>query len=251
MGQLESVKFGIILGTATLLFGIFWAMFLITQHEGIHHYLAQKSQERQENISALKEQADELFEKKVIERRNKRNSDGASLSLLVESAYASGSHEGAHDSHADPLSDTQVEGDWETPEIAVNTDQSGGHDGHNMDGEGGHHNDPETELAHTRLTRGHIHAMGLGLVALIISLLYSFLTVVDHKKKLIFTGAIGLGAFMYPFSWILMGFRTTLLGAEVAELSVMFIVGPSVLLILSGLGSFFYFTMKAAFFTKS
>lgn len=249
MGQLESVKFGVILGTATLLFGIFWAMFLVTQHDGIHNYLGQKTLERQEKIDMLKKKADEMFEKKLLDRRNERKSGESSSLRLVENAYAAGSHEGGHYDDDDDdmkMNDSMADSMHNIDENSENSS----HDGHDMDA-GGHHNDPETELAHTRLTRGHIHAMGLGLVALVISLLYSFLTVADDKNKLMFTGAIGLGAFIYPFSWIIMGFRTTSLGAEQAELSVMFIVGPAVLLILSGLGSFFYYSCKAAFFSKS
>lgn len=245
MGQLESVKYGVILGTATLLLGIFWAMFLVTQHDGIHHYLGQKSLERQEKIDLLKKNADEEFDRKMLERRKERQSEGSSSLIFVENAYASGSHEGGHENN----DGTEVSGDWETPVNAGDSE----HSGHNMNLIGGndHHDDPLTELAHTRLTRGHIHAMGLGLVALVISLLYSFLTVAEDKNKLIFTGAIGLGAFIYPFSWIIMGFRTTALGAEKAELSVMFIVGPAVLLVLTGLASFLYYFGKAAFFSKS
>jgi hypothetical protein len=47
--------------------------------------------------------------------------------------------------------------------------------------------------------------------------------------------SVGAGGLLYPFSWIIMGFKLPALGMEAAESSIMPIVGISVLLVLTGL----------------
>ncbi len=96
------------------------------------------------------------------------------------------------------------------------------------------HEDPLIEMAHTRLTRGHLHAMGLGLLTIGVSLILALLNVPEPIKT-VASVSIGLGSLSYPLSWIIMGYRTPVMGLEEAEKSVLLIVGPSVLLVLSGI----------------
>jgi len=95
-----------------------------------------------------------------------------------------------------------------------------------------HEDDPMDE-AHERLTKGHIHAMGLGLVAIAVSLIMVFLNA-PNRIKAVASACVGVGGLFYPISWIIMGLRTVTLGAEGAEKSVVPIVALSVVLILAG-----------------
>lgn len=90
------------------------------------------------------------------------------------------------------------------------------------------------EKAHERLTRGHIHAMGLGLIASVVSLIMAFLNV-PNRIKAAASACVGVGGLFYPFAWIIMGFRTVTLGTEGAEKSVLPIVALSVALVLIGI----------------
>lgn len=88
--------------------------------------------------------------------------------------------------------------------------------------------------AHERLTRGHIHAMGLGLVSIAVSLIMAFLNA-PNRIKAVASACAGVGGLFYPIAWIIMGLRTVTLGAEGAETSVVPIVALSVVLVLAGI----------------
>jgi len=85
-----------------------------------------------------------------------------------------------------------------------------------------------------RLLRGHIHFMGVGLLAMIMLILVAFSTLKPCWKKL-FGWTFGLGALLYPPAWILMGLRTVELGPQAAEASVLWLFGPAVGLLLGSL----------------
>lgn len=102
------------------------------------------------------------------------------------------------------------------------------------------------ELSHTRLRRGHVHAMGLGALTIVISLVIAFTSAPD-KIKTITSVAAGLGGIIYPFAWIVMGYRTPALGPNGAEASVTTIAGPGVLLVLIGISSAGIFLLKDVF----
>ena len=115
--------------------------------------------------------------------------------------------------------------------------------------EGGH-DSPIMELAHTRLKRGHLHAMGLGLLAIAISFIFAFTTAPDRIK----TAAsilTGLGGLIYPFAWIVMGYRTPGLGPNAAEASVTIIAGPGIALVLLGIFTAGLFLLKDLFIKKN
>ena len=102
------------------------------------------------------------------------------------------------------------------------------------EGNGKPHDDSVSEEAHEMLAKGHVHAMGLGLLTICVSLILALVCLPGWLKTLgsIFAGAGGL---LYPFSWIIMGYRLPAVGMEAAESSIMPIVGISILLVLGGL----------------
>jgi len=105
------------------------------------------------------------------------------------------------------------------------------------------HDDALMELAHTRLMRGHLHAMGLGLGAIIISVVLSFTSAQSWIKTTASLFA-AIGGLIYPLAWIVMGYRTPSLGPELAEASVILIAGPGVVLVLSGVLATAFFIFK-------
>ena len=121
-------------------------------------------------------------------------------------------------------------------------------DDEHQHGEGAH-DSPIVKEAHERLTRGHVHAMGLGLLTIAISLVLAFTTAPDMIK----TAAsilTGLGGLIYPFAWIVMGYRTPSIGPDAAEASVTVIAGPGVGLILLGIFTASVFLLKDIFTKK-
>lgn len=85
-----------------------------------------------------------------------------------------------------------------------------------------------------RLLRGHIHFMGLGVLASVLLLVTAFTSLKPCWKKLL-GWTFGIGALAYPPAWILMGFRTVELGPQAAEASVMWLFGPAVGLLLASM----------------
>lgn len=108
---------------------------------------------------------------------------------------------------------------------------------------GAGHDDALMELAHTRLMRGHLHAMGLGLGAIIISVVLSF-TSAQAWIKTVASVSAGIGGLIYPLAWIFMGYRTPSLGPELAEASVTMIAGPGVALFVAGVLAAVLFILK-------
>jgi len=125
---------------------------------------------------------------------------------------------------------------------------------------GGHSHDEATHAPHTaggheqaaqhshsgslandamqRLLRGHIHAMGLGVLVCVLLLVTTLTTIKDcWKKTLGFT--FGLGALLYPPAWVIMGFRTVEFGPQAAEASIMWLFAPAVGLLLASMVALF------------
>ncbi len=116
---------------------------------------------------------------------------------------------------------------------------------HGADGSGTHMHGGRTQHSHSgslagdamqRLLRGHIHFMGIGLLT-IVALLLVAATSLPRVWKGVFGWTFGLGALLYPPSWIIMGFRTVTMGSEGAEASVMWLFGPAVALLLGSLAA--------------
>lgn len=202
--EIRPVLGGIALGLVTLAFGIAWAAFLATGHEWIHDYTERA---RTASVSGY------AF----------AYSEGPSHMDVGE---GSPNMEGAH---------------MEEPGGPPHT--------HGMEG-GAHgavsgvgYEPPLGELVHERLRRGHIHAMGLGLLAIVVSFVFAFISA-PVRVKVAGSLMVGVGGLLYPFSWIIMGLRTPALGAASAEASVIFIVGPCLLLILGSIALALLFLLK-------
>lgn len=85
-----------------------------------------------------------------------------------------------------------------------------------------------------RLLRGHIHFMGLGLLAAVLLLVTAFTGLKPCYKRLL-GWSFGIGALAYPPAWITMGFRTVGMGPEAAEASIMWLFAPAVALLIGSL----------------
>jgi hypothetical protein len=110
----------------------------------------------------------------------------------------------------------------------------------------GHHDDPLIEEAHQRLTRGHIHEMGLGTITIVVSIALSMLQV-PNIIKTVASVLTGIGGLLYPVAWIVMGFRTPGMGLEAADESVMPIAGVGIILVAIGLAITFFSVLKTMF----
>ncbi|MEK6692753.1 MAG: hypothetical protein AABY44_04925 [Nitrospirota bacterium] len=113
----------------------------------------------------------------------------------------------------------------------------------------GKYDNPLMELSHRRLTRGHIHAMGLGIITIVISLILAF-TSATYRIKTIASLLSGIGGIIYPFAWVVMGYRTPALGPDGAEASVTTIAGPGVALMSLGIFTAIAFLLKDLFTRK-
>lgn len=152
--------------------------------------------------------------------------------------------EAAVTGHAEPLG--------QKPVLKTHSHTHGG-DGHNnaAKGDGASaqksvHENPVMALAHTRLVRGHLHAMGLGLATVVISLIMAH-TSAKTWIKTVASISTGLGGLIYPLAWVIMGYRTPSLGIDAAEASVTTIAGPGVALVLLGIAAATAFLLKDMF----
>lgn len=186
------VSIGLVLGLLTLVFGLFWAVFLMVHHERIHDYLAgQGKAAMQGNVATDNNPAADAHSHHEVSGNDAHSSHHAGTAALTMAENEDSSH---------------------------GSMQHGGLMG----------------LAHERLTRGHIHAMGLGLIAIAVSLIAAFLNV-SNRVKAAASACVGAGGLFYPFAWVIMGFRTVTLGAQGAEDSVIPIIALSVALVLIGI----------------
>ncbi len=87
-----------------------------------------------------------------------------------------------------------------------------------------------------RLLRGHIHFMGVGVLAAVLLLLTAFTSLKACWKKML-GWTFGLGALAYPPAWIVMGFRTVEMGPQAAEVSIMWLFGPAIALLFASMGA--------------
>lgn len=110
----------------------------------------------------------------------------------------------------------------------------------------GKYDNPLMEISYRRLTRGHIHSMGLGIVTIIVSLIIAF-TSATYRIKIIASTLSGVGGIIYPIAWIVMGYRTPTLGPDGADASVTTIAGPGVALITLGILTAIAFLIKDIF----
>ncbi len=210
---IKPVRYGILIGLLGLTLGIGWAFYLVLGHERIHKSLEERTVDREElhSLSQLLEPNNAMAhtkEKKKAEEMNHSHMEGMSA--------------GKGDEHQ------HGEGELQKPHF------EGGHDS------------PIMELAHTRLKRGHVHAMGLGLLTIAISFILAF-TSAPERIKTIAPVLAGIGGIIYPFAWIVMGYRTPGIGPAGAEASVAMIAGPGIALVFIGIFTAGAFLLKDIF----
>ncbi|OIO74130.1 MAG: hypothetical protein AUJ57_02860 [Zetaproteobacteria bacterium CG1_02_53_45] len=116
--------------------------------------------------------------------------------------------------------------------------QLGNGDGHPHDhaahATGHSHSGSLAQDAMQRLLRGHIHFMGIGVLAAVL-LLITALTSLKSRWKSVLGWSFGLGALAYPPAWIVMGFRTVEMGPQAAEASIMWLFASAVGLLLASM----------------
>lgn len=208
MQQIRPVRIGLILGMLSILFGISWAVYIAAGHEAIH---------------------DTLRKGRALAVVEPGAGDAAVNEDLHNDGYSRGHDDANNDNHHDN-GEAHEDGHGE----AYEGEASEGGSAAEKHGRHAAHDDPVMEKAHGMLARGHLHAMGLGLVTLSVSLVLAFVCAPGWLKTL---GSVcaGAGGLLYPFSWITMGYKLPSLGMEAAEKAVMPIVGISVALVLAGL----------------
>jgi hypothetical protein len=200
MQQIRPVRIGLILGILSILFGISWAVYIAAGHEAIHDTL------RTGRTAAVVE--------------------SEAGGMAVNEELREDGHPHGHD---DVNEDDNHHDNGEAYEGVAS--EGGGAEEH---GRHAAHDDPVMEEAHEMLARGHLHAMGLGLVTLSVSMVLAFVCAPGWLKT-VGSVCVGAGGLLYPFSWITMGYKLPSLGMEAAEKAVLPIVGISVLLVLAGL----------------
>lgn len=209
--ELRHSGIGILLGLLCLLFGISWAVYLTANHDSIHRQL-----EATERAA--------LEEKFVINTGGGHEGHGAGHGAQEETAHDDHSAQ-MHEGHGEPARDTASGRDKERSDIKK---EPAGR------AEAGFEHGPVMGVAHERLTKGHLHAMGLGTLTIIVSLLLAFIPATPRAKTLA-AACVGTGSFFYPLAWIVMGFRTPVMGGLAAQESVVPMAAFSIALVSAGL----------------
>lgn len=212
--QIKPVRYGILMGLLGFVFGIGWAIWLVVGHDRIH----------------------KSFEIRMMEGKNSHNQ----VHVVEPEHSPSHTHDEAVLEEMDP---SHNEGMGVAEEESHQHEQ--GADEAKIHFEGGH-DSPIMELAHTRLRRGHVHAMGLGLLTIVLSFVLIFTRATDRIKT-VTSILTGLGGLIYPVSWIVMGYRTVVLGPNAAQESVSTIAGPGIVLVLFGILTTAFFLVKDIF----
>ncbi|HXI09772.1 MAG TPA: hypothetical protein VNK06_03120 [Thermodesulfobacteriota bacterium] len=223
---LRPVGIGLVVGFLSLFFGVVWAINLTVNHDKIHRRLSES-------------------ENAVIEGKFVINSMPLESRGLAANGEASDGHGSHGTSHVHSSHDGGGPSMHEHSAPAVGADNSGV-----AESAGGHqgHDSPLMAMAHERLARGHLHAMGLGVLTICVSLVLSLIQAPARMKTLASASA-GIGGLFYPLAWIIMGFRTPALGAEAAADSVFPIAALSILLVLIGVLLTLFYVIRG-FLTK-
>jgi len=204
MQVISTVRHGLILGIVALMMGGLWAVYMATNHETLH--------------GAFEKQQEAIQQQQTQKMMQDMTMDGMDAMGEAEMGHTHGSempanhHESAPDMH-----------------------QEGGGHAHGANKQHSHSGSLAKD-AMQRLLRGHIHAMGLGVLVCVLLLIVAFTSLKDVWKK-VFGLTFGLGAVLYPPAWVIMGFRTVELGPEAAEASIMWLFGPAVALLIGSMAA--------------
>ncbi len=208
----DPIRHGLVMAVAALVFGALWAAYMATHHEQLHG--AFEAQEEQAQKAQMQHQM-----------------KGLNMDMMnMNHAHAAGTPDDHHATQSQNA-DAHAAG---TPDDHHAT-QSQNRDAHAAGGQHSHSGSLAKD-AMQRLLRGHIHFMGIGVLAAVLLLITAFTSLKPCWKKTL-GWTLGLGALAYPPSWILMGFRTVELGPEAAEASVLWLFGPAVGLLLGSMGA--------------
>jgi len=198
------IRHGLLMAVLAMLCGALWAAYIATHHETLHG-----------GFEAQEQQAHAMH-----------NMDNQEMDMSMMSMHAepAGHHHGA------------AEAPHAHAEAMPQHHHDSGAAGH---GKAQHsHSGSLATDAMQRLLRGHIHFMGIGILAAVLLLIVAFTSLKSCWKNVL-GWTLGLGALAYPPAWILMGFRTVELGPEAAEASVMWLFGPAVGLLLASISAIF------------
>ncbi|WP_038247236.1 hypothetical protein [Ghiorsea bivora] len=199
MQVISTVRHGLILGIVALMMGALWAVYMATNHETLHGAFEQQQEVIQQ------QQAQKMMKDMTMDAMGE-----AEMGHTHGSEMSANHHESAPDMH-----------------------QEGGGHAHGANQQHSHSGSLAKD-AMQRLLRGHIHAMGLGVLVCVLLLIVAFTSLKDVWKK-VFGLTFGLGAVLYPPAWVIMGFRTVELGPEAAEASIMWLFGPAVALLIGSM----------------
>ena len=202
MNVLESishVRHGLAMAVLALICGALWAAYIATNHESLHGGFESQVQQQSQARHSMPMQDMQM--------------DAMSMTEPAAHASADGHHGASTDSHhASPA----------TAHSSSDAQHS--------------HSGSLAKDAMQRLLRGHIHFMGIGVLAAVLLLIVALTSLKSCWKKVL-GWTFGLGALAYPPAWIMMGFRTVELGPEGAEASVMWLFGPAVGLLLASMSA--------------
>ena len=202
MNVLESishVRHGLAMAVLALICGALWAAYIATNHESLHGGFESQVQQQSQARHSMPMQDMQMD----------------AMSMTEPAAHG---HASASDHHA--------------PESSHQDSAASGHSSSAQHS----HSGSLAKDAMQRLLRGHIHFMGIGVLAAVLLLIVAFTSLKSCWKKVL-GWTFGLGALAYPPAWIMMGFRTVELGPAGAEASVMWLFGPAVGLLLASMSA--------------
>ncbi|MDQ6998520.1 MAG: hypothetical protein Q9M17_07385 [Mariprofundus sp.] len=203
-----------------LVLGALWAAYMATHHESLHGGFeaelqnVQESQQRHHDHGSSGQSSSE------------QGMPDMQMDMMTMDAPVHEGHE-----HAEALPETQHEHAHNMPDN--HHDHAG--TAHAKGAQHSHSGSLATD-AMQRLLRGHIHFMGIGVLAAVLLLITAFTSLKSCWKKVL-GWTFGIGTLAYPPAWIVMGFRTVELGPEAAEASIMWLFGPAVGLLLASISA--------------
>lgn len=245
--SIRPIGIGLLLGLLGLFFGVFWAMHLTLNHEKIHNDLMRSGKAAVEEKFVINSQPGtnvHVHGSPVHEGHEGHDNSQAASSASGHSAH---SHEAqATSGHDHSTHEHGAQTDVSNPahdHSAMNMADDAAVEKPSGHSHSGAHDNPEMAAAHERLAKGHVHAMSLGLLTIILSLLMAVINA-PAKIKTFAAACLGTGGVFYPLAWILMGYRTTSLGINGAQESVKPIVAFSIPLVMIGIIICLYYVLK-------
>ncbi len=109
-----------------------------------------------------------------------------------------------------------------------------------------------TDKSWEYLKRAHFHANGLGVIALALIILLSFMMNIPNILKTLTSLALGIGSLGYSLGWMFAGLKAPSLGStDLSKEAISWLAIPSALLCVIGLISVILFFLYEAFIRKT